>query len=151
METTPASSATELSNGTQPEHHRQKRPWIAPHSLWALTEVCLLSAVIDAVDYRAALFGLPPPRIGRLLLFILSMACLMWMRADARLYGKPFSSGGLLAAFVFQPIALPAYIVWTRRWWGLFVIVVSVLAVLAAGLAGEAIYHVAIGLPILVT
>ena len=120
METTFASSATELSNGTPPEQHRQKRTWIAPHSLWALAEVCLLSAVIDAVDYRAALFGLPPPRIGRLLLFVLSMACLMWMRADARLCGKPFSSGGLLA-------------------------------VLAAGLAGEAIYHVAIGLPIVVT
>jgi hypothetical protein len=150
METTPAPSATEFLNGTPPEQHRQKRPWIAPHSLWALAEVCLLSAVIDVVDYRAALFGLQPPRIGRIMLFIMSMACLMWMRTDARLCGRPFSSGGLLAAFVFQAIAFPAYIVWTRRWWGLFVIVVSVLAVLAAGFAGEAIYRLAIGLPIVV-
>jgi hypothetical protein len=72
------------------------------------------------------------------------------MRTDARLCGKPFSSGGLLAVFVFQAIALPVYIVWTRRWWGLFVIVVSVLAVVAAGFAGEAIYRLTIGLPIVV-
>jgi hypothetical protein len=150
METTPTSSVTELSNATPPEQHQHKKLWISRHSLWAFAEVCLLSAVIDVVDYRAALFGLPPPRVGKILLFILSMACLMWMRTDARLWGRPFSSGGLFAAFVFQPIALPAYIVWTRRWWGLFVIVVSVLAVLAAGFAGEAIYRLAIGLPIVV-
>jgi hypothetical protein len=77
METRPAPSATKFSNGSPPEQHRQKRPWIAPHSLRALAEVCLFSAVIDVVDFRAALFGLPPPRIGRMMLFIMSMACLM--------------------------------------------------------------------------
>ena len=126
----------------------KKIGWMSPHSRRYLAVLCVLMTVTTAINFRAELLGTPAPSLVALLQFSMGLPQLMWMRADARLRGSPIPGGGLLAAAVLLPIAVPSYILWTRRWWGLVVIGVSLVAVLAAAIVGVVAVYLAMGVPI---
>jgi hypothetical protein len=105
-------------------------------------------AVTSALQHRADVLGLPQSLLATLLQYGNGLVTLMWMRADARLRGASIPGGGLLLAAVLLPLAVPAYILWTRRWRGLLVIAVSLLAILVAAIVGQSSARLALGLPI---
>lgn len=124
---------------------------ISPHSRRYLAVLCVLMAVMMALRHRAELLGLPEPVLVTLLRFSNAVTTLMWMRADARLRGSPVPGGGMLASAVLLPIALPGYILWTRRGWGVVAIILSLFAILAAAIVGESAARLALGVPIVGT
>jgi hypothetical protein len=116
----------------------------------SLTVLCVLMAAMMALRHRAELLGLPEPLLVTLLQFSNAVTMLMWMRTDARLRGSPIPGGGMLMAAVLLPIAVPSYILWTRRWRGLAAIILSLIAILAAAIVGESAVRLALGVPIVV-
>jgi len=46
---------------------------------------------------------------------------------------------------------VPSYILWTRRWWGLVAIILSLIAMLAVTIVAESAVNLAVGVPIVVT
>ena len=135
---------------TQPQNGSPLRnTWrISPHSRRYLAVLCVLMAVMLALRHRAELLGEPEPLLVTLLQLSNAVIVLMWMRADARLRGSPIPGGGILAVAVLLPVAVPGYILWTRRWWGLVAIIVSLIAVLAAAIVGESAVRLALGVPV---
>jgi len=125
--------------------------WPSPHSQRYLAVLCIVVVVLSAISHRAELLGLPGPPLVTLLRLVNGLVMVMWMRSDARLRGSPISGGGLLAAAILVPIAVPSYILWTRRWWGLVAIILSLIAMLAATIVGESAVKLALGVPIVVT
>ena len=138
-----------------PEHQSggslRKRRWMSPHSRRYLAVLCVVVAVSMALRHRAELLGEPEPLIVTLLQFSSALIILMWLRADARLRGSPLPGGGLLAVAVLLPVAVPSYIIWTRRLWGLVAIILSLAAILAAAIVGESAVRLSLVVPILVT
>ena len=134
MESTTPSPADTPADATAPQ-----RPWFSPHSRRTLALACLLTALWMGVQQRAELLGRPDPPVAILLRFGIAIAYLEWMFTDARLRGEPFSGGGKLAMACVAPISVPCYILWTRRWRGLFVGFATVLALYAAAIAGGVI------------
>ena len=141
----------EAKSETQIGTSLRKTWWLSPHSWRYLAVLCVLVAVVKAISHRAELLGLPEPSLVTLLRLGIGLVMVMWMRSDARLRGSPISGGGLLAAALLVPIAVPSYILWTRRWWGLAAIILSLIAMLAAAIVGESAAKLALGVPIVVT
>jgi hypothetical protein len=126
----------------------RKDPSGSAHSRTYLVIHCFMVAVTSALQHRADVLGLPQSLLATLLQYGNGLVTLMWMRADARLRGASIPGGGLLLAAVLLPLAVPAYILWTRRWRGLLVIAVSLLAILVAAIVGQSSARLALGLPI---
>jgi hypothetical protein len=118
------------------------------HSRRYLAILCFMVAVTSALQHRADVLGLPQSLLTTLLQYGNGLVALMWMRADSRLRGAPIPGGGLLLAAVLLPLAVPAYILWTRRWKGLLVFVVALLAIMVAIIVGQSATRLALGLPI---
>ncbi|MGQ0636786.1 MAG: hypothetical protein ACT4QC_19415 [Planctomycetaceae bacterium] len=49
-----------------------------------------------------------------------SLACV----ADARILRRPLACPVRAALFFFWPIALPVYLLWSRGWWGLAIVLI---------------------------
>ena len=118
------------------------------HSRRYLAALCLTTVAAAALHHRAEILDLPQSLAMTLLQCGTCVIALMWMRDDARLRGSPIPGGGLLLAGTFLPLTVPTYILWTRRWKGLLVLVVVLLAILAAGIVGQSTARLALGLPI---
>jgi len=120
------------------------------HSRRYLAAICCMAAATAALQHRAELLGLLQSPAVTLLKLGTGVLMLMWMRTDSRLRGAPIPGGGLLLAGVFPPLTVPAYILWTRRWKGLFTLIVALLAILMAVIIGQSAARLALGLPIVV-
>ena len=143
MESMPALPAETAAHGAAP-----RRPWISPHSRRSLAISCLLTALYMVVQQRAALLGRPDPPLATLLRSGVAITYLEWLFTDARLRGSPFSGGGKLAMAFIAPISVPCYVLWTRRFRGLFVSAIALAALCAAGIVGGLAARALVGVPL---
>src|SRR5205085_2183410 len=57
-----------------------------------------------------------------------SIACLIWCGTDARIRGLNLVWPARIGIFVFGPLGLMAYIVWSRGWRGLLTVLLGTIA-----------------------
>ncbi|MGI8437075.1 MAG: hypothetical protein ACR2NX_09260 [Chthoniobacterales bacterium] len=48
--------------------------------------------------------------------YLMASSIALWVRADARKCGRSVGYDGDSFVFLFWPIAVPVYLIWTRRW-----------------------------------
>lgn len=65
--------------------------------------------------------------LGVSLAFVVSTTCLV----DARIVGRGLVCPARAALFVAWPFAMPVYVLWSRGWWGLVVLLILGGAALA--------------------
>lgn len=82
-----------------------------------LTAVCVFCAMAAGLLHRylGAPAGLPAVSAA-IAGYLMASSIALWVRADARQRGRRLAYDGDSFVFLFWPIAVPVYLIWTRRW-----------------------------------